>query len=801
MASYRKYRHAVIKGERSSVWYVEIHKKNFTGTSTEMILDGEGFEITWNGQGSTRERVFLGSECVLNFMVQNDNDETDLYNIVDSGFKEYFIRVYKNAQSDNSVWWYGWIQPGFDNIQNTPYPYSTRITATDSYGYYSKQEISFFANEDAKKQNHSIKNIFRDFLHNMEIAPVNLVDNPSFTPANSGFTRWNIRSGDTISQGFLSINGTSGSRYPLSCEGDTLVAGDKYKAQVDVVSYTTGTLSVVDGGAGQFLGAISSTGTFNYSWTQSAASGGNGFHLYTDNGFDGTLSGVYVYRDEDVPCPEDKYNLKTAIHWNQVSDKDIFSDDADKYYICKGAFANDSNFPLEYKESEPLNEALKIFNCVGILAEGAYHFFQPNSYVNNYNGYNKFWTYRGSTIDPSSSNIYSMSTINQTATRLLGGSNFTYDPPLKSVSATYTSVGEAGEVSQGVGICGLTYGGQILADTDYTLNWHSTMSETFPYDNILGYHNYSIGPENQSIDYYITIQAVSSSSTKYLYYNTTNNQYEWSATQKELVFSRGYIRSESEVADGVNNSYYSEKQNDDSVEGALKNYAYYREGDPVNTVSKRIPPNGWFRVTSGDLKFSFTTPQLTETSNIYITQRHIVRYRKEDDFVNFSYEITPTSIIDPTLVTRTCVVEQINLEAEITTSLQTNEQRFVAYQSQTSATETLDLGEVVIGVTENDVTFALTDINNEPVTGLFCIGTSTSKQANFTQLLVNQFLELQQKPLQILQGDIQASTISPLRMIKYALNADSNYNYYQFLGGTFKGQSEILSGEWFRLED
>ena len=69
MASYGKYRHTTIKGEKDTDWYVEIHKKDFSGSSTEMTLSGEGFEITWNGQGSTRERIFLGSECVISMFV------------------------------------------------------------------------------------------------------------------------------------------------------------------------------------------------------------------------------------------------------------------------------------------------------------------------------------------------------------------------------------------------------------------------------------------------------------------------------------------------------------------------------------------------------------------------------------------------------------------------------------------------------------------------------------------------------------------------------------------------------------
>jgi hypothetical protein len=289
MATYNKYRHTTIKGELGTTWYVEIHKEGFSGTSTEMTLEGEGFEVTWNGQGSTRDRIFLGSECVLNFIVQNDDDEADLYDILDSGFKKYFIRVYKNFSSTSGIWWFGWIQPGFDVIENSPYPYTSRITSTDSYGYYDKQGISFFDDEDDKQDNYNIARVFSDFIQNTNVANTNLVVNPNFDSStiNKG---WDILSNDTISGNLLNINGQSGTRKPLSCEGNTLIPGEKYGANIKVTSYTTGTLIIKDGGGNSLtLGTITSTGIKNFNWIQSDNSTqsppeSNGFRLFTNDG-------------------------------------------------------------------------------------------------------------------------------------------------------------------------------------------------------------------------------------------------------------------------------------------------------------------------------------------------------------------------------------------------------------------------------------------------------------------------------------------------------------------------------------
>jgi len=366
MASYGKYRDTIVKGEKGTDWYVEIHKKDFSGTSTDMTLGGEGFEITWNGQGSTRDRIFLGSECVLSLMVRTDTDETDLYNILDAGFKEYFIRIYKGSTASANIWWYGWIQTSFDTIENAPYPYVSRITATDSYGYYEKQLFSTFSSEEIKQDNHSLARIYLDFLHNTDLAAVNLVENPDFL----SYKGWKLFSNDVIANGFLTINGQTGSRKSISCEGDKLVVGNTYEVNIFVQSRTSGTLIVFDGGSGSTIGSITSTGLKTFTWTQSAASGGKGLHLYTNNNFVGVLSYVTVHQTEDLPCPSGVNFIQTAIDWHTAADQGVVTDDASKYYICKGAFATNTNFPFEYKESDAFQEALKIFNTVGFLAEG-----------------------------------------------------------------------------------------------------------------------------------------------------------------------------------------------------------------------------------------------------------------------------------------------------------------------------------------------------------------------------------------------------------------------------------------------
>ena len=813
MASYGKYRDTIVKGEKGTDWYVEIHKKDFSGTSTDMTLGGEGFEITWNGQGSTRDRIFLGSECVLSLMVRTDTDETDLYNILDAGFKEYFIRIYKGSTASANIWWYGWIQPSFDTIENAPYPYVSQITATDSYGYYEKQLFSTFSSEEQKQDNHSLANIYLNYLHNTELAAVNLVEGPNFLDVS----KWDIKSNDTISNGLLTINGQPGTRKPISCEGETLVVGETYTARVQVAYRTTGTLSLIDGGSGNSFGSITSSGIKTFTWTQTAASGGKGFHLYTSNGFVGGIASVSVYRTGDLPCPSGVDFMQTAIDWHTSVNA---QDDALRSFICKGAFATNTNFPFEYKESDVFNEALKIFNTVGFLAEGKYNFIQPNHYIDTTTGGNTFYKYNSETTNPLYYTETNLCEINQSTNVLLGGSSFTYEAPFKSVSTVFTSVGQAFNLPSSTNITDLgsdddyVYGGQITANKSYELDWASTYVETVPKNNLPDFgFPYQYNSIHQTFNYYITIKATTITGDKYLNLNSSGELY-WGTSQKQIILSRG-LRNNN-PSSGTYSSIYKKSFNESTCEGAIKNagvytpaaYMDYKNPDNINLVTQPNGASAWGAIFNGTddfvfrgkLNFKVIIPSLADTSSVFVKVETKIPYAKYNTGGRGTLysDVTPLST---TGIIKESTSNGITLEVLEETSLDTNEARFTETSTNSTSTENYDLDDVSIGVTESDVTFAITDINNEAVTDYFYRGSDVAGGEIATQLLVKEFLEMQQSPLQILQGSIQSANISPLDIVKYKLNSDdAAAKYYMFLGGTFKANSEIMDGEWFRIK-
>ena len=809
MADYKKIRHTTIKGEKGTTWYVELWKDGFTGTSTEMTLSGEGFEITWNGQGSTRERLFLGSECVLNLFVQNDADELLLYNILDSGFKKYFVRIYKNSTAGSDIWWYGYIQPAFDTVENAPYPYVSKITSTDSYGYYEKQIFSTFSSQSEKENNHNLVRLGLDFLHNMDLAPVNLIHNPYFRGNTD--KGWVLKPNDTMTSSGLNISNTTGWRHSNSFSQTELIVGQKYELNIKVNS-ASGRLNVYDGyHDGTSLGVITTAGLHTFTYIQSTAvSRGVYFLTIVGSAFVGQIDYVSLHRVNNVPAkevlpfPSDGTNfLWTATDWHTSVNAE---NDATRYYICKGAFATNSKFPFEYKESDAFKESLKIFNTVGFLAEGTYNFIQPNHYIDTTTGQNNFYKYNSTTADASPVSTTNLCEINQSTNVLLGGSSFTYEAPFKSVSTIYK--GGSFTLPSGADITddgtddNLSYTGQIIAGQTYTLDCFLQHSEKTSATNIdwvkttqFNGHWYKINPGSNGFQYAITLKTTSSAGDKYLYVDS-NGDLGWSTSVKKVVLTRGTL-----LNPFTGSQYtYNKSFDDESIVPPRYNSEYYQNtsGSPGLLYPNEVIPTDTSNIEfRGRLKFKTVLPELSDTSEVFIKCEARVRKNQvwlRADWKNLNY-------VDDSLVTKKTTVGEISLGVEETSSLVTNEQKFTETNNTSTATENYELNDVTIGINEADKIVAVTDVNNNPVTDLFYRGNDQAGAENLTRLLVKEFLEMQQSPLQILQGSIQSANISPLDIVKYKLNNnDAQAKYYMFLGGTFKANSEIMQGEWFRIK-
>ena len=703
MAVFGKIRHTTIKGEMGTDWIVELYEKDFSGSSTDMTLAGEGFEITWNGQGSTRGRTFLGSECVFSLYVQSDADETLLYNILDSGFEKYFIRIYKNTTAAANLWWFGWIQPAFDVVENAPYPYISRITATDSYGYYDKKPINQFENEGSDNysvvmdRNHNIADICVDFIKNMNL----------YTDA-------------------------TGDNHPFP--------------------HGTG---------------------------------------------------------EDF--------LRIAMDWTLAADYNNSPPPMERYFISKAAYARNKNFPREYKESEVFKDILKVFNLVGFLAEGKYYFFQPNKYVNNTVASNTFYGYDDISPVAYSGTIGTLNVIeiNQTTNRLLGGSSFTYEAPLKSTKVTYESIPSYFFIPEGFEpTYGSDFTGGQLLNLDYQLKFDMTHTEEINLSTSTG----GWAQSNQSAQYRIdaTLFATTidieikvsdgASNTKWLYVDHTFRQprLEWSNSQKRIILHRGHesgyqppvsLQSDWNSIWDINSSIgQTVTQNAVDGPGFMSESFVQRNTNAgfvefkTNIVFEDYVPKPGF--DNAVITINIDNPDMVLSQRGFDNPSGISGQAK-----NYTRQLSGGARQNIK-----GVINEFTFNRDAVASTEITEAVFTSTQTTNTAIEQLDLGGVIIGQS-NDPKTSIRDTNKVPIISNFQVGNTSSTSAQLNKLLVDQFLKMQISPLQILQGNIQSSNISPLRVIKYRLTSNDSYNYYMFLGGTFKANSEIMEGEWFRVKE
>lgn len=712
--AFGKYRYSNIIGEKDTNWNIEIWKDGFTGggdNPTEFKMQGEGFEITWNGQGSDRSPTFLGSECNINFFIENDTDEAFVYDSLASGFQSYYVRIYKGTVTDDNIWWFGWVQPSFDTIENLPYPYVYKLVATDSIGYINQLKPFTFSSETEKNASESITS---ELL-----------------------------------------------------------------------------LSFQDGS-------------------------------YTDINIGGSTSG------NSNPAPDNYKWLRTSANWWRDGDESLYNNanPLSTYRISKGAFSNPTQFdeegnvvpggnPLDFKLGDVIKGVSRLFGLKGYLAEGKYNFIQPNELLDNSTGSLRTYNYSSIGTGTTVENINTAIIINTSDNPILGGSTFTYDPPLESVSIKHSQGASNFSLSFGTNIEGVNLmAGFLAANTGvHTMHFvfHNNIRVTkSDFTDLNTNHDVFSNTYTNSCD--LTIKLSNGTNNYYLQSNGTN-QLVWTLNNSSaltLGLKRGYAVSQSDAINdpnimqiiaGVSNNADWDSYNDFPCERT--GYLFGNQSQPIAADTYLFRTLLRFTAEIQEAPISGTVTIGTSTSNDY-----------------FQRTIGQASIVDPIndptpISNKTECVEFSFIPSEENNGQSVDSEIiYRATQSDVKAYDTKDLGSIAIGQrmagedsfsqSSNRLYSIQKDLGANvyaPVTEGFRKGNSGGYQT-ILQLVVEEYLLPQVRPLQILQADVQSADISPLKVLKYKLNpTDTDFKYYQFLGGTFKAQSEIMSGEWCQIDD
>ncbi len=710
--AYGKYRDSQIKGEAGTTWYVEIWKKNYSGSSTDMNLQGEGFEVKWTGEGGTRNRQFLTSECIVYFYAENNTDESFIYDVFEKGDKEYFVRIYKNSVSNANLWWFGWVQPSFDTLSNEPFPYPVKIIATDSIGVFKERE------------------------------------DDTLTPSN-----WN-------------------KAYRINN------------------------------------------------------------HI---NDFGSTMSLFDNSSANESPIPQNHKWFKTGIDWFRNGDTYEANDPFYSYYITRAAYRKDvEKKPLKYKKYDVLKGSLQTFNTIGFLSDGHYYFIQPNNKIAT-NGNIRIYNYLGTDNEVASGGDIADESVNleidQSTNYILAGSTITYDPVLKSVTCDFINGESTFLVPDDADLTSGFSAGLLQGDADeegsMTINFAATHKEVFNRSELnFPSSDYDLVNAGHKTTGQLQIKIGTGADTRYLKESATSEGVgvlEWGTdtTVHTITLFRGKsVGGSGSVLNSLSSGYVStgnlRNQDDIGVNLSLSSAddtpcSIERDGNTY-TAETAIKFSGQFPVplVSGEVVITLTA---TNEYTPYYYDPPNNPFAVDSGLTNYSNQ-TPSS------VTRTTTsgsygqnTGSITVTGYNTVALNTNQVglTFTTNQSSNDAFENLDLGEIQVGQTttgqanfQDSIYSVQYNTGSDASPNMFAAtqgfrANDTGSYLNILQLLTSQFLQLQTEPLEILQADVFSANISPIKNLKYSINDDGVFKYYQFLGGTFKAHSETMSGEWFKI--
>tara|TARA_B100001093_G_scaffold244669_1_gene234275 strand:- start:995 stop:4417 length:3423 start_codon:yes stop_codon:yes gene_type:complete len=134
--------HSEFSNIRREVFKIEIYDSSFSGSSTEFIVRGNGFNLSYNGGEETYQLI---KSSTLSFVMNVDNSTlrglpNDIAASSDSS--RFGVKVYKddtytagnNYTPDGSnyvLYWYGCINKRIMTVEDSSYPFDFKISAVD----------------------------------------------------------------------------------------------------------------------------------------------------------------------------------------------------------------------------------------------------------------------------------------------------------------------------------------------------------------------------------------------------------------------------------------------------------------------------------------------------------------------------------------------------------------------------------------------------------------------------------------------------------------------------------------------
>ena len=116
--------------QRGNRYDIEIWSKTDSSLDSVEFATGKGgFRLSYKG-GDDRQDIIMPSEVTIPFIVSNADDEAFISGLLSADDKEYFVVIRRNFV----LFWWGNLNAGFDAKENNYYPYISTIKANDFLG-------------------------------------------------------------------------------------------------------------------------------------------------------------------------------------------------------------------------------------------------------------------------------------------------------------------------------------------------------------------------------------------------------------------------------------------------------------------------------------------------------------------------------------------------------------------------------------------------------------------------------------------------------------------------------------------
>lgn len=116
--------------QRGNRYDIEIWSKTDSSLDSVEFATGKGgFKLSYKG-GDDRQDIIMPSEVTIPFIVSNTDDQNFINNLLTADDKEYFVVIKRNFV----LFWWGNLNAGFDSKENNFFPYISTIKANDFLG-------------------------------------------------------------------------------------------------------------------------------------------------------------------------------------------------------------------------------------------------------------------------------------------------------------------------------------------------------------------------------------------------------------------------------------------------------------------------------------------------------------------------------------------------------------------------------------------------------------------------------------------------------------------------------------------